>query len=254
MVEKLKAHKIQVEIFEDQKQGLPDSVFSNNWMAHIPGGDVVVFPMCTENRRTEVRPDILDFISQRTNSKNQIDLRSFITENKFLEGTGSIVFDYRAKIAFASESPRTDVSLFEDFCKRINYKPISFQSTDLKGDLIYHTNVMMTVADGYALVCFDSISNAVERKMLELKLTETNHEIIPISFQQMNQFAGNCIEVLNADKQSFLLMSETAFRSLNSDQIAKIEKFSKILSFQIPVIETIGGGSVRCMITGVFVS
>lgn len=253
MVEKLKARSIAVKIFEDQKMGLPDSVFSNNWIAHLPEKKVVIFPMYTPNRRAEVREDIIAWIEQNTSASNRIDLVDRVNQNKFLEGTGSIVFDYQNKIAFACESPRTDIKLFEEFCSLIGYVPFSFQSFDLRGKLIYHTNVMMTVADRYALVCLESVENPIERKMLEIKLRDSQHELILLTHKQMNLFAGNCIEVLNHNNESCLLMSKTAFDALTSDQKILIEKYSQIIWFEIPTIESIGGGSVRCMITGLFV-
>ncbi len=253
MVEKLKAHSIEVKIFEDQKMGLPDSVFSNNWMAHLPEKKVVIFPMYTPNRRAEVREDIIAWIEHSRDATKRISLADHVDQNEFLEGTGSIVFDYQNKIAFACESPRTDIKLFEEFCSLLGYVPFSFQSFDLSGKLIYHTNVMLTIADRYALVCLESVENPIERKMLEFKLRDSHHELIPLTHQQMNLFAGNCIEVLNEKKESCLLMSKTAFVALNTEQKIVIEKYSQIIWFEIPTIESIGGGSVRCMITGLFV-
>ena len=252
MVEKLKSSVIEVKIFDDLKNDLPDSVFSNNWMANFPDSTLVIFPMFTENRRAEIRSDIIEWIKEKTNSVQFIDLQESIKANKFLEGTGSIVCDHQNKIAYACESVRTNIKLFESLCKKIGYEPVSFQSFDLSGNLIYHTNVMMTICDKYAMVCFDSIQNPIERIMLQKKLEGTNHEIISLSFNQMNHFAGNCIEVLNRTGESFLLMSRSAFDSLNDDQISMIKKHSQILAFDIPTIEQIGGGSVRCMITGLF--
>lgn len=252
MVEKLKAHSIDVKVFEDQKMGLPDSVFSNNWIAHLPEKKLVVFPMYTPNRRAEVRKDIIEWIEQNGFASIRIDLVDRVNQNKFLEGTGSIVCDYKNKIAFACESPRTDIQLFEEFCGMIGYVPFSFQSFDLQGKLIYHTNVMLTIADRYALICLDSVENPIERKMLEIKLRDSGHELIVLTHQQMNLFAGNCIEVLNQRNESCLLMSKTAFDALNPNQKISIEKYSQIIWFEIPTIESIGGGSVRCMITGLF--
>ncbi|MBK9591003.1 MAG: amidinotransferase [Crocinitomicaceae bacterium] len=252
MVEKLKAHSIAVKIFDDQKVGLPDSVFSNNWMAHLPEKKLVVFPMYTPNRRAEVRVDIIDWIAEHGPASIRIDLVDRVNQNKFLEGTGSIVFDYQNKIAFACESPRTDVQLFEEFCSIIGYVPFSFQSFDLNGKLIYHTNVLLTIANHYALVCLESVENPMERKMLEIKLRDSHHELILLTHQQMNLFAGNCIEVLNEKNESCLLMSKTAFDTLTMEQKHVIGKYSQIIWFEIPTIESIGGGSVRCMITGLF--
>lgn len=252
MVQKLKSHGIALKIFEDQKMGLPDSVFSNNWMAHIPQKAVAVFPMFTPNRRAEVREDILTWMAQTGSVKNRIDLTGNVNQNRFLEGTGSIVFDYRNRIAYACESPRTDIALFEEFCGSIGYHSFSFQSFDLQGKLIYHTNVMLTIADRYALVCLDSVENPIERKMLEIKLRDSQHELILLTHAQMNHFAGNCFEVLNQKMESCLLMSKTAFDVLTSEQKILIEKYSQIIWFEIPTIESIGGGSVRCMLTGFF--
>jgi len=252
MVQKLKQAEIEVAVFDDIQHDLPDSVFSNNWMANFPTGNLTAFPMCTPNRRAEIRTDILDWIKEETKSSELIDLANHVVKNQFLEGTGSIVFDHQNKIAYACESTRTNVSLFESYCKQIDYSPISFQSFDLAGNLIYHTNVMMTIGNGFVLICLDSIQNLIERSMLQQKLQETNQRIIPISFQQMNQFAGNCIEVQNKKNDRYLLMSQTAFNVLTDEQKLEINKFCQILSFDIPTIETIGGGSVRCMITGLF--
>ncbi len=252
MVEKMKNHGIEVQVFEDVKDDLPDSVFCNNWMIHLPEKKVAVFPMCTVNRRAEVRLDITDWIMEQTHTEEFFDLRSELEKNHFLEGTGSIVFDYRNKIAFAAESPRTNITLFEKFCSEIDYTPVSFQSTDIKGDLIYHTNVMLTAADKFALVCLESIPDLLERNMLVQRLENSGHLVIPISFVQMNQFAGNCIEILDKNNQRVLLMSSTAFNALNQEQKSQINQFDEILHFDIPTIENIGGGSVRCMITGIF--
>lgn len=243
---------IRVKIFEDRAPGLPDSVFSNNWMAQLPDLSLAIFPMLTENRREEVRQDIIDWIKTETHTDAVIDLRSYLETGRYLEGTGSIVFDYRNKVAYACESPRTDIALFEHFCQQIGYAPVSFLALDLNGNPVYHTNVVMTVCDRYALVCFDAIEDPVERSMLHLRLEETGHDIVPLSFAQMNSFAANCIEVLSEDQQSYLLMSTTAEASLNDLQKFTINKHSKILPLEIPTIEQVGGGSVRCTITGLF--
>jgi hypothetical protein len=252
MVDKLRGLNVNVQVFEDLKTDLPDSVFSNNWIAHLPDRRLTLFPMLTPNRRGEVRPDIVNWLIQHKICNEVIDLRNALEHGQYLEGTGSIVFDYTTKTAYACESPRTDIALFEAYCKQIGFLPVSFQSFDLAGNPVYHTNVMMTLADQFALVCLDSITDPVERKMLEIRITDSGHELISISFQQMNHFAGNCIEIRNAQNQSLLLMSQKAFLSLNDDQKDKIEKYTRICVFEIPVIETIGGGSVRCMITGLF--
>ena len=252
MVAQLTALDFDVKVFDDVQQNLPDTVFSNNWMAQLPEKTVVTFPMLTENRRAEVRQDIVDWIKKETASDRVLDLTAFVNTNRFLEGTGSVVFDYRNKIAYACESPRTDIGLFEQFCLEIGYAAVSFRAVDLNGNLVYHTNVVMTVCNNYALVCFDAVEDALERAMLQLKLETTGHDLVPLSFAQMQRFAGNCIEVLNKKNQSYLLMSATEEEALTDLQKFTINKYSKICSFEIPVIEEVGGGSVRCMITGLF--
>jgi hypothetical protein len=252
MVEKLALAHIHVKVFDDLSPGLPDSVFCNNWMAQLPEKRVIIFPMLTENRRAEIRSDIIEWIKLQTESTELIDLRKHTATNQFLEGTGSVVFDYRNKIAYACESPRTDIALFEQFVRQIGYTPVSFLALDLNANPVYHTNVVMTVANQYALVCFDAIEDAIERSMLHINLEGTGHDIVPLSFSQLNSFAGNCIEIQNSRGESYLLMSSAAENALTDLQKFTISKYSKILSFEIPVIEQIGGGSVRCMITGLF--
>lgn len=251
MVKKLQRHLIDIKVFEDLRNDLPDSVFSNNWIGHIPDKAVVIFPMFTVNRRNEVRQDIANWIIAETNVSEKIDLSNFVAQDQYLEGTGSIVFDHVNKIAFACESERTNISLFENFCNQIGYKPVSFLSVDLNGVPLYHTNVMLTLGSGYAIVCLDSIENPIERNMVELSLRNTGREILEISQQQIRQFAGNCFEVMNQNEEACLLMSQAAFESFTDQQKEVLERFVKIIWFDIPTIEKIGGGSVRCMLTGV---
>ena len=243
---------IDVKIFEDNRKDTPDSIFPNNWIASLPSGEVTVFPMFAENRRKEKRKDIVDFVALSTQSQKLIDLSLKINEGKFLEGTGSIVFDYTNKIAYACESPRTDIALLESYCAEINYAPVSFQAVDLNGELIYHTNVVMTITSKCAIICLDALSNILEREMLIRKLADSCTEIVAISYSQMNSFAGNCFEVLNDKNESVLLMSTTALKSLKEEQLFVLRKYHQILAIDIPTIETVGGGGVRCMVAGIF--
>lgn len=252
VVQKLQNLEVDAVIFEDLRDDLPDSVFSNNWIAQLPDQRLTLFPMYTENRRAEVRPDIVQWLTTQGLAQEVLDLRPSISDQQFLEGTGSIVFDYRNKIAYACESPRTNIALFEAYCQRIGYAPVSFLSTDLNGHEVYHTNVVMAVGDQFAIVCLDSVSNPVERKMLELKLSASGHEVIPITFPQMQAFAGNCLEVRNKQGKSILLMSQRSVTALSPVQRASIEKYARIEAFEIPTIESVGGGSIRCMMTGLF--
>jgi hypothetical protein len=254
MVRLLQKHNIEVVQFDDIADNLPDSVFSNNWISHFPSGEIIVYPMLTRNRRDEVRQDIIDWMEINMGGKTVIDLTKHAEEGKFLEGTGSIVFDYINKIAYACSSPRTDFEIFNDLCARLNYTPVKFRSEDDCGREIYHTNVMMTIAEKFSIICLASVTKKVEKETIIKSLNESSKEIIEITQEQLNSFAGNAFEVINEQNESCLLISQTAFDSLTSLQIDRIQKYSKILPISIPTIEKIGGGSVRCMSTGLFYS
>lgn len=215
-------------------------------------GNVFLFPMNTENRRLEVRPEIIDTLKASFIIHDIQDLRTSIQENKFLEGTGSIIFDHIHKMAYACLSPRTDKDIFLQYCKMIGYEPIYFTSADAQDNLVYHTNVMLTIGDTFAVICLESINDNGEQYYIGKRLKETGHEIIDITFAQMNAFAGNMLQVQNTEGKTFLVMSETAFHSLTAEQIAQIENHTSILPVSIPTIETIGGGSARCMIAEIY--
>lgn len=244
---------IEVKVFDSGEDELPDAVFPNNWIAQLPGGAVTIFPMLTEIRRREIRQDIIDWVCEITNTNEVLDLSKEVHNEQFLEGTGSIVFDHQNKIAYACESERTNVALFEKYCSQIAYAPLSFASDDLKGHPIYHTNVMMSIAGKYCLINLDSMSNTLERTFCKMSLERSGKEVIPISFKQMNDFAGNVFEVLNRKDESCLVMSERAYESLNNEQIDTIKRYSKIVRVSIETIEKVGGGGIRCMMAGLHI-
>jgi len=184
--------------------------------------------------------------------KEITNLTTSVKDNKFLEGTGSLIFDHLNKIAYACLSPRTDKDLFEKYCTMIGYEAVSFYSADEHENLVYHTNVMLTIGDAFAVICLQSIKDKDEQLPVKEKLENSGHEIIDITFAQMNAFAGNMLQVQNTDDQTFLVMSETSFKSLTKEQISQIEKHTNILSVEIPTIETIGGGSARCMLAEIY--
>lgn len=252
-VNRLIESNIEVKIFEDQEYPSPDAVFSNNWIASLPSKIITIFPMATESRRKEVRQEIVEWVYKECKSNELIDLTSNVNDNKYLEGTGSIVFDHQSKIAYACESVRTNIALFEKYCKLINYTPFSFESLDLKGEQIYHTNVMMSISERFAIVNFDSVQNQMEQSFLRAKLQQSGKELIEISYPQMNGFAANVFEVLNRENESCLVMSEQAHSLFNQDQLDIINKHSKIVIVDIAKIEAIGGGGIRCMLIGIFV-
>jgi hypothetical protein len=252
-VAKLRDNNINVTVIQDTPTPTkPDAIFPNNWISMHENGNVFLYPMNTENRRLEIRPEIIETIKSIFTVNKVIDLTASVNDNKFLEGTGSIIFDHIYKIAYACLSPRTDKDLFVKYCHTIGYEPLCFISTDEQGNLVYHTNVMLTIGDTFAVVCLESIADKNEQQLVKLKLEKTGHEIVDISFEQMNAFAGNMLQVVNNDGITFLVMSETALNCLSPEQIAQIENHTNILYLPIQTIETIGGGSARCMLAEIF--
>ena len=254
-VAKLHENNINVTVIQDTSEpAKPDAIFPNNWISMHENGTVFLFPMNTENRRLEIRPEIIEELKTSFVINEVVDLTDSVHENKFLEGTGSIIFDHINKIAYACLSPRTDKNLFEKYCDTIGYEAVSFLSADENNNLVYHTNVMLTIGDTFAVICLESIKDKTEQNLIKEKLEKTGHEIIDISFSQMNAFAGNMLQVQNTESKTFLVMSATSLISLNENQITQIKKHTTILSVEIPTIETIGGGSARCMLAEIFLS
>ena len=249
---KLIINKINVNVFNDRKKvRTTDSVFPNNWISLHQDGSVYVYPMFSENRRKERRFDIIEKLKKQFEIKRVIDLSYFEKESVFLEGTGSMILDRQNKICYAALSDRTNLIALNDFCNRALYNPVTFKSyqkVEGKINLIYHTNVMMCVADQYAIVCLDTIHNTKEREILISSLEKTNKEIIEISEKQCNSFAGNMLQVSNTNDQKFLVMSSTAYKCLNTTQKKKILNYNKVIHSNLEQIEKLGGGSARCMI------
>ena len=256
-VEQLRNHGINVITIQDTLQPhSPDSIFPNNWVSFHADGTVNLFPMFAINRRVERRQDILDQIKEEGFVINSVeDLSHFENEEKYLEGTGSIIFDHDYKIAYGSVSLRLDEGLFREFCEKINYTPIvfhSFQNVGIDRLPIYHTNVMMCVAEQFVVICLDCIDDELEREKVQEVIKSTEKELIEISEEQMQQFAGNMLQVQNTEGKQFLVMSQTAYKSLNKEQISKIEKHCEIIYADLETIETNGGGSARCMLAEIF--
>ncbi|MFN2261545.1 MAG: citrulline utilization hydrolase CtlX [Psychroflexus sp.] len=255
-VEKLEKVGVHVIIVDDVKeQDTPDSIFPNNWVSFHENGNVALYPMFARNRRVERREDILATIEDAGfEIKNIIDYTSAEAENVFLEGTGSLILDRPNQKAYCALSPRADEDLVIEFCEDFEYTPIIFnayQSFENKRLPIYHTNVMMCVAEELAVICLDTIDDKKEKKLVSESLKSDGKEIIDISEAQMNQFAGNMLQVQGTDDK-YLVMSQTAYDALEKHQISKIEKYCKILSSDLQTIETHGGGSARCMLAEIF--
>ena len=255
-VEKLRSKGINVITVKDTLEPhTPDSIFPNNWISMHSDGTVVLYPMCAVNRRWERRNDILEMLQKDFKVKEIVDLSASENEGKFLEGTGSMIFDHDNKLAYGSVSLRLDEKLFREFCEKFDFKPIvfhSYQTANNERLPIYHTNVMMCVADRFVVICLDCIDDETERKNVVNAIVNSGKEIVEISETQMQQFAGNMLQVQNSEGKKFLVMSQSAYQSLNSEQISNIEKYSEIIYSDLETIETNGGGSARCMLAEVF--
>lgn len=251
-VKLLSGHKISVEIFDDAPTPVtPDSIFPNNWFS-THEDLLILYPMLTSNRRNEKRKDIIEFLKKKYTIKKTIDLSYYESENKFLEGTGSIVFDHKNRIGYATISSRTNKMLAEEVCELLNYKTIIFSAADFNGNEIYHTNVMMSIGDGFAIACLDSIKNSSEKKSVRTSLQKSGLEIVEIIFEQMNSFCGNALELQNSGGEKILVMSENAYKAFHKDQLRTLENYAKIIYSSLDTIETIGGGSARCMMAEIY--
>lgn len=250
----LQAHDVDVMVVDDTHQPhTPDALFPNNWISFHEEGTIILYPMFAPNRRRERNPHILSMVLRKFDFAAIYDLSYHEQEGKFLEGTGSLVLDRTHQIAYACYSERTNEELFvQDFAARMHYHPIGFRAFDEQGYPIYHTNVMMSVADKFAVICLDTISDTTERNLVHKTLVQTDKHIIPISLRQMHQFAGNVLQVHSRQGQRYTVMSTQAFDSLSSQQIADIEQFNPILHAPLTTIETYGGGSARCMLAEIF--
>ena len=252
LVRVLRDNGVDVTVIEDTPDPYtPDSIFPNNWISFHHDGAVCLYPMYALNRRAERKPGVLVALSGKFRIGDTIDLSPYEEEGIFLEGTGSMVLDRDYKIAYACLSPRTDRKALLDFCEKMGYHPETFRATDGEGREIYHTNVMMCVADKFAVICLDCLPDPSERELVQATLKNTGKEIIGISLDQMNHFAGNMLQVHNADNEKILVMSTQAYESLTGGQIERLTSFSRIIHSPLSTIETNGGGSARCMMAEV---
>ena len=256
LVNKIRSYGIPVTVFQDDLIfDTPDSIFPNNWISFHTEKKIVLYPMYAENRRLERNENIIKKVeSTGVIIDTILDYTKAELNNQFLEGTGSMVLDRKNKKAYASISERTSEILLDEFCDEFNYMPIVFESYQNHGNrsyLIYHTNVMMCVADKYSVICLESIKSEDEKKKVKQSLIDDGKEIIEISSKQLDCFSGNMIELIY-NKKSYLVMSETAFKSLSENQLSSINNYSEIIYSNVDTIESCGGGSVRCMIAEVF--
>ena len=256
-VAKLTAVGVDVIVVEDTlNPDTPDSIFPNNWISFHENGDVALYPMFAENRRLERREELLDILEEKGFIiENIVDYTSAEEDGYYLEGTGSILLDRANGKAYCALSPRADEELFIEFCEDFDLNPIifeAFQTVNGERKLIYHTNVMMCLGETYAVICTDSIDDKKERKMVLDSLKGDEKEVILITEDQVNNFAGNMLEVKGANDRRYLVMSTSAHKSLTKKQVAQLEEHVTILSSSLDTIEACGGGSARCMMAEIF--
>ena len=252
MVTLLRQNDIDVLVLQDETPpAKPDAVFPNNWFC-CNNNMIQVFPMQAANRRLEKNWQFIDAIKEKTGIPIVKDWGSYEEKEMYLEGTGSMIIDHNNNMAYACISLRTNEDLFIQFCKENNYTPIAFNASDDEQRPIYHTNVMMCVGERFAVICLDAIPDEIDRKKLVHELQTTGHEIIPISLDQMKNFAGNMLEVLDNNDGHILVMSKTAHDILTPDQLIILSKYARIISPDVHLIERAAGGSVRCMMAELF--
>ncbi len=256
-VKKLRSVGVNVIIVDDTlSPDTPDSIFPNNWISFHENGDVVLYPMFAENRRLERREEILDILEDEGFVINEImDYTEAEMDSIFLEGTGSLLLDRANGKAYCALSPRADEELFIEFCEDFDFAPVifeAFQTVNGERKLIYHTNVMMCLGETFAVLCADAIDDKKERKMVIDSLKNDDKQVILITEDQVNNFAGNMLEVKGADDRRYLIMSAAAHQSLTKKQITELEEHVTILSSSLDTIEACGGGSARCMMAEIF--
>jgi len=253
MVNMLRGKFVHVYVVEDTPEPIkPDAIFPNNWISFHADGSVITYPMEAKVRRLERRDDILYSLADSFALQKRYYLEFYEKENIYLEGTGSMIFDRNYNCLYACYSSRTDKSLIKKFQEITGYSAVTFTALDKRGKLIYHTNVMMSVGDKFCAICLDSIQDEVERNAVKNSLESNKKEIIELSLDQIDAFAGNMLQVRNDDNQTFIVMSEQAYNALRADQIDQLMNHGQILAAPLYTIEKYGGGSARCMMAEIF--
>ena len=244
---------VEVIIIEDKEDlNTPDAVFPNNWVSFHDDGTVVLYPMLAPSRRPERRRDIIDKLQARGFSVSRVvDLTHHENKGRFLEGTGSVVFDHAERTAYANLSPRTNEQVLKELCGTLGYKPVTFRAVRQNGEGILHTDVMLSIGERFSVFCPESIPDASARSGLFKNLEYANRQIIPIDFKQLDHFAGNVLQLSTKDGRSALVISTAACLALRPEQREAIQKYSKIVESPLPLFESIGGGSARCMMADV---
>ncbi len=248
----LQSNGVDVTVVEDTAvPHTPDSIFPNNWVSFHQDGTMLLYPMYAENRRSERKEHVIKKIAKKFSIRRQIDLSNYEEQNLFLEGTGSMVLDRENRIAYACLSPRTNEKLLAEFCRNMNYTPVVFNASDGNSQAIYHTNVLMCIADRYAVICLECITEPAQKELVINSLINTNKEVVAITLKQMNFFAGNMLQVENDKGEKLLVMSTQAYKALTNDQVHQLSQYNRIIHSPLLTIETNGGGSARCMMAEV---
>lgn len=251
--ETLRDKGVDLFVFEDTiYPAKPDAVFPNNWVSFHDDGTVILYPMFAASRRAERRLDIIEGLRSAFEVRETIDLSAAESHGRFLEGTGSMVLDRANAIAYACVSPRTDEQLFHEVCGLLGYKAVMFHARDRGGRAIYHTNVLMSIAEDLTVICLDSISDKGERTAIAASLRKTGHQLIDITFEQMEEFAGNMLALRTNDERYIAALSRRALNALSGQQQTIVERHCELVALDVPTIECAGGGSVRCMIAELF--
>ena len=250
---KIESYGINVIVVDDIPSSMgPDTVFPNNWISTHGDGKVITYPMYSETRRRERRSDILDLLEENYGLDRRYGFEYLEEEDLYLEGTGSMVLDRSNRIAYAALGPRTSIEALDKFCVLAGYRKCIFNAVDKQGKSIYHTNVMMAICNGFALVCLESIVNDEERMELKNTIIGSGLRLVEISLDQVNCFAGNALQLINKELEPVLAISSQAVKSLSPDQMDIIKSHTDIIQADIPTIENYGGGSVRCMLLEIF--
>lgn len=250
---RLRDARVEVLIVEDKEElQTPDAVFPNNWVSFHHDGTVVLYPMMAPSRRPERRRDIIEKLeSSGFRVSRVIDLTHHENKGRFLEGTGSVVFDHADHIAYATLSPRTDEEVLTELCGTLGYRPVTFRATQENGDPILHTDMTMSIGDRFVIFCGDSIADADERKRVLDSVKSTGREIVPIDLKQLERFAGNVLQLRTKDDRSVLVISTSACLALDPEQRDAVQRFAQIVESPLPVFEGIGRGSARGMMADV---
>lgn len=249
-VERLEKENVAVFILQDNPSTYtPDSIFPNNWISLHHDGTVITYPMFGENRRKERELPVMELLGESFTISRHIPLEQYESEGRYLEGTGSIVFDHVNRVAFACMSERTDLELFEQVCEKLEYSPVAFDAFDSQGNAIYHTNIMLFIGTESAVLCKEAI---VEEQRLHVTkiLGQNGRKVIEISFDQLDSFCGNILEMRNREGKRIIAMSDRAASSFTKEQMELLGSHASIITAPIDLIETVGGGGARCMLLG----